>query len=64
MNGDTPGVWESSGPDGYVALIVRGASGRLLLRVEIARRCYSPAWVLWLERWARRWDVGRIQLMK
>ena len=61
---DEAGVFEVAGPDGYVTLVVTGLHNRTLLRVEIATDCYSPAWVLWLERWARRWDLSFIRVVK
>ena len=64
QDSEPAGVFQPTGLDGYVTLIVRGRGGRLLLRIEIASDCYSTAWVVWLERWARRWDVGFMQLLK
>jgi len=58
------GVWQVDAPDGYIAMAVYGSGGRRLLRLEIARDVYSPAWVTWLDRWAARWSFGRIRLLE
>jgi hypothetical protein len=58
------GVWDADAPDGYVALVVYGTNGRRLLRIEIAQDVYSPSWLLWLERWLRRWDSQYLRLVR
>lgn len=64
-NARRQGVWnDPSAPDGYVALLVISSSGRRLIRIEIAQDCYSHAWVSWLEKWLRRWDVGVLRIIR
>jgi hypothetical protein len=58
------GVWEADGPDGYVTLVVRSSSGRVLLRIEIASDAYSLSWVRWLEKWLHRWDAGFLRVVR
>jgi hypothetical protein len=47
-----------------VALVVYGSDGRRLLRLELVREMYSPAWVNWLERWLQRWDFGHLRIVR
>jgi hypothetical protein len=58
------GVWDADAPDGYVALVVYGLSGRRLLRIEIATEAYSPAWIGYLERWLRRAEGRFLRILR
>jgi hypothetical protein len=58
------GVWDADAPDGYVALAVFNSAGQRILRVEIHADFYSTTWVLWLERWLRRWDSKFLRVVR
>jgi hypothetical protein len=58
------GVWEADAPPGHIALIVRNSAGERVLRIEISKDYYSHTWVLWLERWLRRWDSKFLRVVR
>lgn len=58
------GVWQTDAAPGQVALVVYGARGERLVRVELAERLYSKSWVQWLERWLAKVDRSHVSIVR
>lgn len=47
------GTWETDAPDGYVGIVIYGADGGMLIKLDVLESAFSSELLELLESWAR-----------